>query len=110
TEWADAHRVLAGTASAEPGRWRTARVPYMAEIMDCLSPEHPCTDVVLMKGTQVGGTEVGNNWIGYVIHVAPGPMMLVLPTVEAAKRSSKSKRPGKASILAPVLARMIVST
>ena len=36
TEWADANRTLPGT-NAEPGPWRTARVPYLAEIMDCLA-------------------------------------------------------------------------
>ena len=40
--------------------------------------------IVFMKGSQVGGTECGNNWIGYVIHIAPGPMMAVAPTVELA--------------------------
>ena len=36
--------------------------------MDCLSPASPVNRVVFMKGLQVGGTECGNNWIGYVIH------------------------------------------
>lgn len=36
-------------------------------------------------------TECGNNWIGYVIHRAPGPMLMVQPTVETAKRVSKQR-------------------
>jgi phage terminase large subunit GpA-like protein len=44
-----------------------------------------------MKGAQIGGTECGNCWIGYVIHQAPGPMMAVSPTVELAKRNSKQR-------------------
>lgn len=28
-----------------------------------------------MKAAQVGATEAGNNWIGFVIHQAPGPML-----------------------------------
>jgi hypothetical protein len=44
-----------------------------------------------MKGAQIGGTECGNCWIGYVIHQAPGPMMAVAPTVELAKRNSKQR-------------------
>jgi len=44
-----------------------------------------------MKGAQIGGTEAGNNWIGYVIHHAPGPMLAVQPTVEMAKRWSKQR-------------------
>jgi phage terminase large subunit GpA-like protein len=89
--WADAHRFLSSTASAEPGRWRTARTPYLREIMDCLSPSHPTERVVVMSGAQIGKTECGNNWIGYVIHRAPGPMLMVQPTVEIAKRVSKQR-------------------
>jgi phage terminase large subunit GpA-like protein len=36
SEWADQHRILSSRASAEPGRYRTARTPYLREIMDCL--------------------------------------------------------------------------
>ncbi len=89
--WADAHRFLSSTASAEPGPWRTQRTPYLREIMDCLSPSHPAQRVVVMAGAQVGKTECGNNWIGYVIHRAPGPMLMVQPTVEIAKRVSKQR-------------------
>jgi phage terminase large subunit GpA-like protein len=91
SEWADRHRVLSQRASSEPGRWRTERTPYLKEIMDCLSPSSPYQRVVLMKGSQVGGSECGNNWIAYVIHQAPGPMMAVAPTVELAKRNSKQR-------------------
>jgi phage terminase large subunit GpA-like protein len=91
SEWADQYRVLSTRASAEPGPWRTERTPYLREIMDCLSPSSPVERVVFMKGAQVGATECGNNWIGYVIHQAPGPMMAVQPTVEMAKRNSKQR-------------------
>ena len=91
SEWADRYRVLSQRASSEPGRWRTERTPYLKEIMDCLSPSSPFQRVVFMKGAQVGATESGNCWIGYVIHQAPGPMMAVAPTVELAKRNSKQR-------------------
>ena len=90
-EWADTYRTLSQRASAEPGPWRTDRTPYLKEIMECLSPSSLTETVVLMKGAQVGGTECGNNWIGYVIHQAPGPMLSVQPTVEMAKRNSKQR-------------------
>jgi phage terminase large subunit GpA-like protein len=44
-----------------------------------------------MKGSQLGATECGNNWLGYVIHHAPGPMLFVEPTVELAKSESKQR-------------------
>ena len=91
SEWSDEHRVLSSKASAEPGRWRTSRTPYLKEIMDCLSPMSPIERTVFMKGAQVGATEAGNCWIGYVIAHTPGPMMAVSPTVEMAKRNSKQR-------------------
>ena len=91
SQWADKYRTLSQRASAEPGPWRTDRTPYLREIMDCLSPLSPIERTVFMKGAQIGGTECGNNWIGYVIHQAPGPMMAVQPTVEMAKRNSKQR-------------------
>ena len=91
TSWADENRFLSSVASSEPGRWKTERTPYLQEIMDCLSPSHPCEKVVFMKGAQVGGTECGNNWMGFVICNAPGPMLIVNPTTETAKRTSKMR-------------------
>ena len=91
SEWADRHRMLSGRASAEPGRYRTVRTPYMREIMDRLSPGDPTQRVVFMKAAQVGATEAGNNWIGFAIHQAPGPMLAVQPTVDLAKRNSRQR-------------------
>ena len=91
SQWADRYRWLSQRASAEHGRWRTERTPYLREIMDCLSPMSPIERTVFMKGAQIGGTECGNNWMGYIIHQAPGPMMSVQPTVEMAKRNSKQR-------------------
>ncbi|RRD44857.1 phage terminase large subunit family protein [Comamonadaceae bacterium OH3737_COT-264] len=91
SEWSDRHRMLSSKASAEPGRWRTSRTPYLKAIMDCLSPTSSVERVVFMKAAQLGATEMGSNWIGYVIHHAPGPMMAVWPKVEMAKRNSKQR-------------------
>ena len=91
SEWAEEHRVLSSRGSAEPGRWRNPRTPFLVEVMDCLSPSHRAQRIVLMKGAQVGGTECGNNWIGYVVHHAPGPMLAVQPTVELGKRFSRQR-------------------
>ncbi|MBF0561960.1 MAG: phage terminase large subunit family protein, partial [Alphaproteobacteria bacterium] len=49
SEWADRNRILPPT-SAEPGRWRTARTPYLREVMDMLSATSAVERVVLMKG------------------------------------------------------------
>ena len=91
SQWSDTHRWLSSRASAEPGRYRTERTPYMRAIMDALSPSHPAQRIVFMKAAQVGATEAGNNWIGFVMHHAPGPMLAVQPTVELAKRNSRQR-------------------
>jgi len=91
SEWADQYRVLTTRSSPEPGPWNTARTPFLKDIMDDLSPYSRVETVVFMKGSQIGGTEAGNNWIGYNIHLAPGPMLAVQPTTEMAKRNSKQR-------------------
>jgi len=90
-EWADHHRYLTREGAAEPGPWRTDRVPFTREIMHCLSDEHPCRKVVLCKSTQTAGTEILNNFVGYGIHHSPAPMMVVMPTEKLAQRWSKQR-------------------
>ena len=91
SEWADKHRRLSSKASAEAGPWRTDRTPYLKEIMDSLSPHSSVKEIVFMKGAQVGGSEAGFNWIGYVIDHSPGPMLMVQPTIDLAKKVSKQR-------------------
>lgn len=90
-EWADNYRYLSQRSSAEAGKWRTNRTPYLREIMRELSTDSPTKEVVFMKGAQIGGSECGLNWLGYIIDHAPGPTMAVQPTVELAKRFSKQR-------------------
>jgi phage terminase large subunit GpA-like protein len=78
-------------SAGEPGRWRTSRTPFLREIMDCLSPSSPFSRVVFVKPAQIGGSEVLLNFLGYIIHYAPGPTMMVQPTVELAKRFSRQR-------------------
>ncbi len=89
-EWADSHRMLPDTA-AEPGRWRTSSTPYLREIMDALSTGNPSERVVMMKGAQTGGTETGLNWLGYIIHNAPGLVMLVQPSLDMVRRNTVTR-------------------
>ena len=91
SEWADRFRRLPKKSSAEPGPWRTDRTPYLREMMDCLSSTSLVEEVVFMKAAQVGGSEALLNAIGYVIDHVPGPMIVVQPTVELAKRFSRQR-------------------
>lgn len=91
SEWAQLHRVLSQRASAEAGKWKNSRTPYLVEIMDELSANSSTEKVVFMAGAQIGKTEAGNNWIGYIIDMSPGPTLAVQPTVELAKRNSRTR-------------------
>lgn len=90
SEWADENRILP-QESAEPGRFRTSRTPYCKEIMDKLSITDPAQNIIVIKGSQLGFTEIGNNWVGYVIDVAPAPMLYVMPTDAMMKSTSKKR-------------------
>ncbi len=91
SEWSDEHRFLSQRASAEPGRWRTSRTPYLREIMDALGSTTSVEKVVFVKGSQIGGTEAGSCWIGYTIDLTPAPMLVIQPTVDIAKRFSRQR-------------------
>lgn len=89
-EWADANRVLSGE-EAEGGQWRTSRTPYAREIMERLSPSDPCMEVVFWKASQIGGSEILNNAVAYWMDRSPGRILLVQPTVEAARDYSTQR-------------------
>lgn len=91
TEWAEEHIYLPSKGAAEPGRYRVERTPYMREIMDAMSVTSAVEEVALMAAAQTGKSQGLNNWAGYVIDNAPGPMLLVQPTVDNAKRYSKQR-------------------
>lgn len=90
-EWADEHRMIPSEGSPEPGRWRSNRMPAMKEIMECLSPSHPCSRVCFIKPIQIGGTEIIINWWGFTAHLAPGPFLFVQSTGEMIKKTSKQR-------------------
>lgn len=90
-EWADEHRMLDSKGSPEPGKWRTKRTPYLREIMENLSITSPVIETVVMKGAQLGFTEVANNMVGYVIHHAPGPGLFLEPSQDLANRNVRQK-------------------
>ena len=91
SEWSDKYRFLSQITSAEAGRYRTNRTPYLRKIMDCLSALEPYKKIVLMKGSQIGASEAGCNFIGYCMHVAPAPTLMVQPTDTMIARLSKTR-------------------
>src|SRR3954452_11710162 len=53
--------------------------------MDHMSPADPAKRITLMKSVQVSGSEGISNILGWIIDVAPGPALVVHPTIEAGR-------------------------
>jgi phage terminase large subunit GpA-like protein len=90
-EWADKFRQLPQGASAEAGQYSTERMPYLREIMRELSPQSPTQQVKVMKGTQLGFTEVGNNMTMYYMDIVAASQLMILPTETLAKDHNNRK-------------------
>ena len=88
SDWADRYRRIPQGA-AEPGRWRTDRVPHMREIMDSVSDVR-IRKVVVMSSAQVAKTELEINTTGYYMHYDPVPILIMQPTITMAESFSKT--------------------
>lgn len=95
SQWADAERKLSPESSAEPGQWRTSRVPYLRGFMDAAS-DPAVKKLCGVFASQVAKTEAVNNMLGQRIRHRPGPMLIVYPTLKMAEAWSKDR-------LAPML-------
>jgi len=92
SEWAEARRIVsAESGSRYPGPWRNARAPHLVEIMDALGPDDPAEDVAVVASAQVGKSEAGANFFGYVVEQDPGPMIIVLPSTDEATKYVRTK-------------------
>lgn len=90
SEWADDYRILSPEASAEPGKWSTARVEPSRGIMDTFSD--PDIEIVTcMVAAQTVKTEVINNVAGFHVHLDPCPMLILQPTLQMAEAYSKDR-------------------
>lgn len=90
SEWADRYRKLSSENSAEAGRWKTSRTPYLKEIMNAFKDPR-VHRLVVAASSQVGKTECELNMLGYAIDQDPGGIMFVMPTVDVAKDFSKRR-------------------
>lgn len=108
-DWAQKYRYLSpDSGSPHPGKWDNATTPYLVEPMRRLGPDDPCEGVVLKMSAQVGKTEVGVNWFGYIGHIERLPMLItqagivelgkfnrfkLQPTIDATPALSAAIRP-----------------
>ena len=89
SEWGNKYRILSSVGSARPGPYDIRNSMYLKDIADDLSESSEVQEVVFKKAAQIGATEVGNNWVGYIIHIAPAATLMVMPTDETVKTNSQ---------------------
>lgn len=88
SKWAETYRFVSSERSARPGLWRNSVVPFLAGIMDAVS-EPGIKKIIFQKSSQVGGSELLNNIIGYFIHIDPSPILMVIENELKAQAWSK---------------------
>lgn len=89
SEWADTFRQLP-SESAEPGRWRTDRVPYMRSVMNAFTDSN-VQRIVVKSASQVSKSECLLNIVGRTAHLDPCSIMIVQPTLSDAEDFSKAR-------------------
>ncbi len=82
SQWAEEFRYLSPESSAEPGKWKNKRTPYLVDIMNILSPFSGHQEIVMDFASQTGKTEVLNNFVGYVIDQDPGPILIIQENIK----------------------------
>jgi len=87
SQWAERVRIIK-RGSTRKGPWRTDA--YQREIQDAIADPR-VREVVCIKSTQLGWSEMLNNIIGWSIDLRPMPIMLVQPSLDDAKGYSKKR-------------------
>ena len=89
-EWAETRRHLSKEESHYHGRFDCDKIPALEYIYECLD-NWLIPIIVCMKASQVGWSELNNNFIGKTMEINPTKMQLVFPNASASKVYSREK-------------------
>lgn len=89
-QWAETRRHLSKDESFYSGKFDCDRIPALEYIYDCLD-NWGIYIVVVMKASQVGWSELSNNYYGRRIEVEPGKTQIVFPNRDASRIYSREK-------------------
>jgi len=87
SEWAEKYRFVPEERVANlslAGRWSNSVTPYLVGIMDAVT-EPGVNEIVFLKSSQLGGSEMLSNVIGYFIHMDPATILYVCENEGKAK-------------------------
>ena len=91
-QWVEDHRyVAAESGSAFPGLWKNALTPYAIKPMQVMSIDHPSKRVAVSASAQTLKSELELNVVFAYIDMAPGTMMMVLPSGDEVSNWNRTK-------------------
>lgn len=71
--------------------WSPEDAPYLLEIADCLSIEHPCNYVTVRKAQQTGVSILGLSWSLYLAEEAPDNILYAVPGIDSLQDMNSGK-------------------
>jgi phage terminase large subunit GpA-like protein len=89
-EWAEKYRILTSEESHFIGKFDCSRIPALEYVYDCLDNKFIYI-IVVMKGSQIGWSELTNNFLGKKIHTDPDKIQWAFANREASKLYSREK-------------------
>ena len=82
SQWLAKNLVLVdGPAAGE--LWNPDGAPYLVEIADCLSDDHPCNLVTVRKSQQSGASILALGWTLYIADREPANTLYAVPGLDA---------------------------
>jgi phage terminase large subunit GpA-like protein len=71
--------------------WNADGAPYLVEIADCLSDDHPCNLVTLRKSQQSGASILALAWCLYIADREPANVLYGMPNIDALRELNSQK-------------------
>lgn len=76
----------------EAGRsWSERGAPYLPEIADCLSDDHPSQVVTVRKAAQTGASVLAMAWCLYIADCEPANVLYAAPSLDALRDANSGK-------------------
>jgi len=90
SDWVEANVVLIdGPRAGKP--WHRDGAPYLVEILDCLSEDHPSNLVSVRKSQQTGASIAALAWMLYIADREPANTLYAAPNLAALKKLNSGK-------------------
>jgi phage terminase large subunit GpA-like protein len=71
--------------------WNAAGAPYLPEIADCLSDDHPCSEVSIRKAQQTGASILALGWCLQIADREPANTLYGVPGLDALRDLNSGK-------------------